>query len=206
MANHDVAHAVADEVDLLDAVQVVDQMAKGSGVLGHVVPRAGVLDVEDLVAPFVVKKPAERVHRRPAATQPVQDDDRLAFHGRQVAILLDPLERREAFVVAARGIPQIVPVQQAAVLGEDVPLDAPLVEVELVGPELFAPQGGHWQRHRMVRRRFLADRAARGDGEFGRKHQADAQGAANHSPVPACATSAVMEELSRCQSGRVGPI
>ena len=40
VADHDVAHAVADEIDLLDAVEVVDDVAERAGVLGHVVLRA----------------------------------------------------------------------------------------------------------------------------------------------------------------------
>ena len=45
------------------------------------------------------------------AAPAVQHDHGLALHRRQVAILLDLFECREAFVVAARGVPQVVFVQ-----------------------------------------------------------------------------------------------
>ncbi len=112
----------------------------------------------------------------------MQNDDRLPLHGRQLPILLDPFQRREAFFVRARGVAEVSTVEQAAGFIEDIPLNAPLVEVKLVGPELFSPQGGH--RQWIVHGGFLADRAARESGKFGRKDQTDAEDAANHGPVP----------------------
>ena len=40
VANHDVAHAMADEIDLLDAVEVIDDVPQRSGVLADVLLRA----------------------------------------------------------------------------------------------------------------------------------------------------------------------
>ena len=160
MANHDVAHAVADEVDLLDAVEVVDDVAERSGVLGHVGLRARILDVEDAVAPLVVKIAAERVHRRAAPHQPVQHDHRAALHGRQAAFAFDLLQGGAALVERARGVAQVLPVQQPVVAGEHVALDAPLVEEQLVGPELLSTQGGHGNRGRIARGRLFGPQPA----------------------------------------------
>ena len=143
MADDDIAHAVGDEVDLLDAVEIVDQPAERFGVVGHVVLGGRILDVEDLIAPPFVQILAEPGHRRPAAPQAVQHDHAFAGHRRQMAFVFDALQHREAMVEGARGVPPVPLVQQAAVFGMHFPLNPPLVKEELVGPELFSPQGRH---------------------------------------------------------------
>ena len=160
MANHHVAHAVADEVDLLDALKVVDNVAERSGMFGHVGLRARILDVEHAVAPLLVKIAAERVHRRSAPRQPVQDDDRAAFHGRQATLAFDSLQNLAALVIRARGVAEVLPIQQPAVAVEHVALDAPLMEEQLVGPKLLATQCGHGNRGRRAGGRLFGPQSA----------------------------------------------
>ena len=171
---------MADEVDLLDAVEVVDDVPQRLGVLGHVVLRAGILDVEDLVAPLVAEILAERLHRRPAPHQAVEHDDGLAAHRRQAAVALDAFQSGVALVVGAPGVAEVVLVQQAAVAGERVPLDPPLVEEEFVGPELLSPQRGHGNRRRAAGGRFLARQPAGKARQLRHQHQSDAENPADH--------------------------
>ena len=64
-------------------------------------------------------------------------------------------------------MPEVVLVQQPAVAREHVALDPPLMEEQLVAPELFSAQGGHVQAAEEGRFRSPSFRA---DGAPNSKH------------------------------------
>lgn len=82
VADHNVAHAVGDEVDLFDAVEVGDDPRQRLGVFADAALGAGIRDVEGDVAAALVQIIGQRVHHGMAAEQSVQEDHGPAAHGR----------------------------------------------------------------------------------------------------------------------------
>ena len=171
---------MADEVDLFDPVEMIDDVPQRFGNLADVLLRARILDVEDLIAAFFLEIPAERIHRRAAAHQPVEHDHRLAVHLGQVSVPFDAVQRRFALLVRAPGIAEVAAVEQPAMAREHVALDAPLVKEQFVAPELLSPHRRHWNDFRVARARLPAHQPA-GQARQSRENQKnDAEDALDH--------------------------
>ena len=141
MPDHHVAHAVADEIDFLDAVEVVDDLGQRFGVFGDFLLRGGIGDVENLVPPVGLQIAAKLAHVQSRTANSVQHDHGLTLHGGQAALGFDFLQGRFAFVESAPSIAKIVFIQQAVMAGKHVLLDSPLVKEQFIGPKLLPAQG-----------------------------------------------------------------
>ena len=162
---------------------MIDDVPQRFGNLADVLLGAGILDVEDLIAALLFEVAAERVHRRVRANQPVQHNHGLAVHFRQVAIALDAVQCRFAFLVGAPGVAEIAAVQEPAMAGKHIPLDAPLMEEELVAPELLSPHRRHGNEFHVARARLAAGQPPSQARQSCENHQNDAGDAPDHEPL-----------------------
>ena len=128
MANHQVAQAVSDEVDLRNAVEPFDDMGEALGVIGHFGPGAGVAELEDREIALGREILFHAMRGGAGAAQPVQQDHDFALHRRQFLLAANLIELVAALGERAPGAANVGAVEQAIGCREHIALDSPIAK------------------------------------------------------------------------------